>query len=268
MRCEPALIAAAAPLNAGPGASVAAEPLELIDVTLPFVTAPGAAPGWGILAGPESVGQQRFSLPGFSVSVLRRDDLLELDFQCFNLALEGGGSPPQLVQKDSGQPAFLVAQFNSPQNIAEQVSLEAFPDTTPPHQAPPSGSNPPDPQSLSAETPDPPGAVQTRAAGPSRLAFQLPSGTTAVPYSLDGLLNWVALQQSIVPVAAVPDTHQEDPNQQIVPRPQAPAQAPQIQQPTATETGIEAPWRLFLSPQLLWRVGAFPTLVTLSAIRN
>ena len=265
VRCEPALIAAAAPLNAGPGASVAAEPLELIDVTLPFVTAPGAAPGWGILAGPESVGQQRFSLPGFSVSVLRRDDLLALDFQCFNLALEGGGgSPPQLVQKDSGQPAFLVAQFNSPQNIAEQAYLEAFPDTTPPHQAPPSGSNPPDPQSLSAETPDPPGAVQTRAAGPSRLAFQLPSGTTAVPYSLDGLLNWVALQQSIVPVAAVPDTHQEDPNQQIVPRPQAPAQAPQIQQPTATETGIEAPWRLFLSPNYSGAWAHSPTPVTLS----
>ena len=197
--------------------------------------------------------------------MLRRDDLLALDFQCFNLALEGGGgSPPQLVQKDSAQPAFLVAQFNSPQNIAEQAYLEACADTTPPHQPPPSGSNPPDPQSLQPETPDSPGAVQTRAAGPSRLAFQLPSGTTAVPYSLDGLLNWVALQQSIVPVAAVPDTRQEDPNQQIVPRPQAPAQTPQIQQPTATETAIEAPWRLFLSPNYSGAWAHSSTPVTLS----
>ena len=34
----------------------------------------------------------------------------------------------------------------------------------------------------------------------------------------------------------------------IVPQPKAPAQTPQIQQPAATETAIEAPWRLFLSP--------------------
>ena len=76
LRCEPALISAAAPLGAGSGASVAAEPFELIGVTLPFVPAPGSAPGWGIIAGPGGAGQPRFSLPDFNVSVLRRDDLL------------------------------------------------------------------------------------------------------------------------------------------------------------------------------------------------
>jgi hypothetical protein len=259
LRCEPALIAAAAPLGAAPGASVAAIPLKL-DVTLPFVTAPGTAPGWGIVAGPEIAGQRRFSLPDFNVSVLRRDDLLALDFQCFNLALEGGGgNPPQLVCKDPTQPAFLVAQFNSPQNIAEQAYLEAFADTTPPHQPPPPGT---DPQSLPDETPGSAGfplIAQARAAGPSRLAFQLPPGTTALPYSLDGLLNWVALQQSVVPVAQVPD-----PNQKGVPQPPAPAQTPQIQQPAQTETAIEAPWRLFLSPNYsgAWAHSATP--VTLS----
>ncbi len=212
LRCEPALIAAAAPLDAGSGAAVAADPLVLTDATLPFVTTPGTTPGWGIVAGAEVTGRRRFSLPDFSVSVLRRDDLLALDFQCFNLALEGGGGkPPQLVQKDSTQPAFLVAQFNTPQNIAEQAYLEAFADTTPPHQPPPGN----DPQSLPEEKPDAPGLVKTRAAGPSRLAFQLPSGTTAVPYSLEGLLNWVALQQSVVEVAKVPDSNQADPNPEV-----------------------------------------------------
>jgi hypothetical protein len=265
LRCEPALILAAAPLGSASDVGVAAEPLELIGATLPFVTAPGTTPGWGVVAGPGSAGQQQFSLPNFSVSVLRRDDLLALDFEFFNLALEGGGGKsPQLVRKDSTQPAFLVAQFNSPQNIAEQSYLEEVDDTTPKHQAPPSGTNPPDPQSFSAEKPDPAGNVQTRAAGPSRLAFQLPPETTALPYCLEALLNWVALQQSVVPVAAVPDTHQEDPDQQIVPRPQAPTQAAQIREPGATETGIEAPWRLLLSPNYSGAWAHSSTPVTLS----
>ena len=93
------------------------------------------------------------------------------------------------MRKDSTQPAFLVAQFNSPQNIAEQAYLEDYKD--------PKGQ-------IIKEPPDSAGKVQTRAAGPSRLAFQLPSETTALPYSPDALLNWVVLQQSIVPVAAVP----------------------------------------------------------------
>ena len=142
-----------------------------------------------------------------------------------------------------------MAQFNSPQNIAEQAYLEDYKD--------PKGQ-------IIKEPPDPAGKVQTRAAGPSRLAFQLPSETTALPYSLDALLNWVVLQQSVVPVAAVPDTHQEDPDQQIVPRPQAPAQAPQIREPGATETGIEAPWRLLLSPNYSGAWAHSSTPVTLS----
>lgn len=250
LQCAPALLAAAAPLTSVPGQRVATEPLELIDVTLPFVTAPGVTPGWGVLAGSDVAGRRRFSLPDFSVSLLRSDDLLALDFHCFNLALEGGGGkPPLLVRKDSAQPAFLVAQFNSPQNIAEQAYLEAY--------------NDPKAQ-LSGETPDAPGVVQTRAAGPSRLAFQLPPGLTALPYSLDGLLNWVALEQSVVPVAAVPDSDQEDPKQVIVPQPQAPAQPPQIRQPLATETGIEAPWRLLLSPNYSGAWAHSSTPVTLS----
>ena len=139
---------------------------------------------------------------GFSVSMLRRDDLLALDFLFFNLALEaGGGNPPQIVRKDPSQPSYLVARFNSPQNIAEQAYLEEFPDTGG-HPAPPGGNL----QNFGAETPgtgsDFPPIAQTRAAGPSRLAFRLPTGTDALPFSLDDLLSWAKLEQSVVPVAA------------------------------------------------------------------
>jgi hypothetical protein len=101
LRCAPELIAAAAPLRSGLGGNLAAEPMEILGAVLPFVTTPGPAPGWGVIAGPEVPGRRRLSLPDFSVSVVRREDLLALDFFFFNLALEaGGGSPPQLVRKN------------------------------------------------------------------------------------------------------------------------------------------------------------------------
>jgi hypothetical protein len=260
LRCAPELIAAAAPLNAAAGSTLATEPIELINAVLPFVTAPGPSPGWGIIAGPEIAGQRRFSLPDFALSLLRREDLLALDFRCFNLAFEGGGgNQPQLVEKNPSQPAYLVAQFDSPQNIAEQAYLEASPDTTPPHIPPPPGT---DPQSLADETPGTGGfpvIAQTRAAGPSQLAFQLPAGTTSLAYSIESLLNWVALEQSVVPVAQAPD-----PNQTGVPQPPRPPQAPQIRPPGPTETAIEAPWRLFLSPNYSGAWAHSPEAVTLS----
>ena len=206
--CAPELIAAAAPVDAKPGSTVSAEPMEILNAVLPFVTAPGPTPGWGIVAGPDVPGQRRFSLPDFKVSLLRREDLLALEFGFFNLALEaGGGTPPQLVRKDANQPAYLVAQFDSPQNVAEQAYLEAYPATAG-HHAPPGGN----PESLTEEvpgsSPDFPAIAQTRAAGPSRLAFRYPTGTNQLPYSLAGLLNWVSLEQSVVPVAAAPDPNQ------------------------------------------------------------
>jgi hypothetical protein len=260
VRCEPELIAAAAPMTSGPGSSLAAEPMEIIGSTLPFVVSPGPAPGWGIIAGPEVPGSRRLSLPNFSVSVLRREDLLALDFLFFNLALEaGGGSPPQLVPKDPTQPSYLVARFNSPQNIAEQAYLEFTPDTVPPHPPPPGGG----PQSLLEEkpgsTPALPLVAQARAAGPSRLAFRFPADTSSLPYSLENLLNWVNLEQSVVPVAQMPDA-----NQTGVPEPAPIKPPPTISEPAATQTAIEAPWRLYLSPNYSGTWAHSPTPVTLS----
>jgi hypothetical protein len=257
VRCQPALLVAAAPLVSGLGGNLATEPVTLpIPTLLPIVSAPGPAPGWGIIAGPEVPGGRRISLPDFRVNVVRREDLLSLDFLFFNLALEaGGGNPPQVVRKDKTQPAYLVAQFDGPQNIAEQAYFEAY--TDPAGHPPPPGSKPSD-QNLTAEVPGSPGLPlpsQARAAGPSRLAFRLPSGTNVLPYSLDSLLDWVSLEQSVVPVAQAPD-----PNQPGVPEPPPITPPPAIRAPAATETGIEAPWRLFLSPNYsgAWAHSASP----------
>src|SRR5206468_4504749 len=137
LRCAPALLRAAAPMSSGPDENLVSQPLPITGSLLPFVVSPGPAPGWGIIVGPEVPGQRRMSLPDFSVSVVRREDLLALDFLSFNLALEaGGGNPPNLVRKDPSQPCYLVAQFASPKNIAEQAYFEFSRDTSPPHPPP------------------------------------------------------------------------------------------------------------------------------------
>ena len=207
VRCEPGLLSAAAPLAVSSGATVATRPLPLASgQVLPIVKAAGATPGWGVIAG-SVTGQPRLSLPDFAVAVLRREDLLSLDFLFFNLALEGGGGTvPQFKLKDTTQPAYLVARFDAPQNIAEQAFLEADP---------PFNENPTQPP------------VQSLAAGPSHLAFKLPDGSTGLSYSLDSLLDWVKLTQNVI------DTK--------------PLKV--LRQPLITETSIESPWRLFISPE-------------------
>ena len=177
------------------------------------------------------------------MAVIRREDLLSLDFFFYNLALEaGGGNPPHLVRKDPNphQPAYMVVQFDAPQNIAEQAYLETYADPLG-HPVPPGSTG----QNLTEEKPGSQGfdlPSQTRAAGPTRLALRLPSGKDALPFTLRDLLNWVALEPSIVPVAEAPD-----PDQTGVPLP-PPIAPPVIRAPLPTETAIEAPWRLFLSP--------------------
>jgi hypothetical protein len=240
IRCTPALIALAAPLSAHTGENLATQPVPpRVPTLVPFVTAPGAAPGWGVIAGPEAPGQRRLSVPDFGVSLVRREDLLSLDLLFYNLAVEaGGGNPPQLVVQDATQPAYLAVRFDDPQNIAEQAYVEGYSDPK---------------NSLTADTFPPALPTQTLAAGPSRLVFQLSSNS--VPYALDSLLDWVQLQQSVVPVA-LPDPVLPIPpvlekaivSPGIVHPPFPPPPPPQIRPPADTETAIEAPWHLFLSP--------------------
>jgi hypothetical protein len=209
--CAPVLVAAAAPL----AGDLAAKPLPLSGTArLNFVAQPGAAPGWGVLATADVSGQPKLSLPEFAVGLLRRDDLLSLEFAFTNLALEGGGGvSPRLVLIDAANPGFVKVRFNAPQNIAEQAFLEtALP---PPVTAPP---------------------VQALAAGPSTLVFGLGAGVHSVDYTIDTLLDWKAFDLNVSQAASLPDP------------PPPPASAPAPAPPQDTETAIEAPWHLFISP--------------------
>ena len=262
VNCAPSLLMVAAPLA---GDKAATKPLPLtVQTPLPIVTAPGAVPGWGLIAGTPPAGVPRMSLPDFSVAMIRREDLLSLEFLFFNMALEGGGgTAAKLVQKVATDQARMVVRFNAPQNIAEQAFFE---------------------NGLTSETPTPP-PVRNLAAGPSRLAFQLADGMTSIAYTIEALLDWAKLLPSVAPVA-LPEpelieappagplpvrtasieqtaarlgTISVDPSsvfttidfgvEGIINRPPL-GLTPRIREPLPTETAIESPWHLFLSPDI------------------
>jgi len=70
--------------------------------------------------------------------------------------------------------------------------------------------------------------VASRAARPSRLAFRLTPGTNEIDYTLDSLLSWRQFDAAVVPLE----------------RPWR-----QIHEPGPTETSIEFPYRIKLSPE-------------------
>lgn len=163
-------------------------------------------------------------LASYRTSVLRPRDLLALDFEFINLDLVVSGRGAMLLARDASQDSIVVVHF-PPQHVAEEAFFRTLSgDTAHGHE----------------KTTPPP--VKSRLSGPSRLAFTLPKAA-GYPYTLKWLLDWSEWQPRLVPVAQVPEGA----------FPQAPV--PEIRRPRATETAIEVPYRLFLSPLAdgVWR---------------
>ncbi|HEY0878483.1 MAG TPA: hypothetical protein VGE10_08510 [Zeimonas sp.] len=167
----------------------------------------------------------------FSIEITRPDDLLRLRVEGRNLRVDRPQSGnASIVVDDVGQPAFLVVRF-PPQAIAESAYYEAAvftPDSDAPNPTPPP---------TTIETPGAPGTVAARIAHGSRLVFQVPADAR-IPFTIDALLDWSELDASVSRIAAIgPD-----------PKPDEIAAAPAIARPTDTETAIELPYRLIVSP--------------------
>jgi hypothetical protein len=164
------------------------------------------------------------------IRLLRPDDLLNLEVEWVNLDLDASDpAHPALVPLDAAQPAYLIVVF-PPQTIAETAFFEASP--LDPPLAP--GEPPPDPA-------QPPSyGVRARIGGPTRLVFRIdPTPTTRIPYSLQSLMRWSAFALNVSPIANMPPT----PTQA-----QVDAAPRLIVEPAATETAIELPYKLLLSP--------------------
>jgi hypothetical protein len=119
----------------------------------------------------------RFTLiRSFSAWARRRDDLLSIRFDFYNLLVDASDpANPRLVRKPNTAFAYVVAVF-WPQNVGEQAFDES--------------KGPPD---------DPP--VQSILTRESRLAFLVPDGTTSIPFRLEELLRWTSFKPNVVPVA-------------------------------------------------------------------
>jgi hypothetical protein len=158
-----------------------------------------------------------------SFELLRPDDLVFLRIDAHNLGLDTSNpADPRLTIADAGQPALLVVFFQ-PQSITEKAYFETAANVA--------ANPPPLPPSNAAGDPlDPAGGVPAIIAGPSRLVFRLAAGITSLPFSTEGLLDFSRLEMV---VSATADGH---------------AAPPPLTAPAPTETALELPYRLILSP--------------------
>ena len=178
--------------------------------------------------------------PALRFELIRPDDLLNLQVEVVNLRLDASTPhEPALVVDDTSAPAALIVTL-PPQAIAERAYFEAavLPGAvTDPDPSPPPRTDPDAGKTL-RDPLDPPGASGLAAmAQPSRLVFAVPSDAR-VPYTTSGVLDWSQLTLAVSPIAAIPPD----------PSPEQIAAAPSIQPPTPTETALELPYRLVISP--------------------
>ena len=168
----------------------------------------------------------------FSFEVIRPDDLLRLHMEARNLRIDRPqGQAPALVVEDADQPAFLIVHFQ-PQAIAEGGYYEA---TILQADVPPDAEPQPPPTTIG--TVDPPGKTPVRIGRGSRLAFKVPA-EGRIPFTVEGVLDWSGLALSVNGIAAIGPA----------PTPAEIAAAPAIARPRDTETALELPYRLIVSP--------------------
>ena len=175
----------------------------------------------------------------FIVRVLRPEDLLELLFEFVSVSFTPpqGNTPGKIV----GQTVSYVVVYFQPQHIAEEAFFETAEGVV-------------DPDDPNSEFPSPPGNVRSILSGPSRLVFRLPANTT-IEYSLAGLLDALTqLTLSVSPLLTYGPNTGCGPLDQLLRQLKLP-KPPIIGFPQATQTAIETPYRLILSPDnfSLWQ---------------
>ncbi|MCP4674802.1 MAG: hypothetical protein GY854_04670 [Deltaproteobacteria bacterium] len=124
-----------------------------------------AAPGrFGLPSRQIIGGFKKWLSRAWSVEAVRKTDLLALEFTFFNLRLKEDGSALEL--RNAARPGYIAVTFPS-QHILEQAVDENNPDSAP-H------------------------IVQSRLSGPSRVVFKVLQETPEIPYSLEGLLQAIS----------------------------------------------------------------------------
>ena len=156
---------------------------------------------------------------GQGARIVRARDFFVCELEFVGLAVQGSVPTRRLALDGSGAHPIVVVHLPA-QHVAEQAFLEE----RPPHERV---------------------LVQSRAAGPSRVAFRIDPGALPVDYKLETILALLAQSRLAVPASAA--------------RGSAPSgclsllgyffSAPALAEPGAAETAIELPFRLILSPE-------------------
>ena len=172
------------------------------------------------------------------IDLLRPDDLLNLHIEGENLRLDADASDgPALVLEDPSTPGYLIVTF-PPQTVVEEAVYESSQTLPPPLPPPPTKETGDLNTKHPPETP-PTLPMRSRIGGASRLVFRIPAGSQqSIPYDIEGLLDWSALELNVSALADVP----------AEPTAAQRNNAPAIAKPGPRDTAIELPYRLILSP--------------------
>jgi hypothetical protein len=220
VRCTPAVLRLSVPVPgaiAAPAAAVAGTHLTFVASGLAPASTPHAAQM--VLSDHPTDAFARFTLINPRFAVVRPDDLLALTFEFMNMAIAVvKGKPPSVVPRSAKLQPYLAVHIQG-QNIAEQAIYQVIP--------PPGPGN-------TGEFPEgqPFFPLGKRLADESRLVFALPSGFKSMPLTLEALLDWSQLTPSVPPTALPAGEFTKAP----------------VAAPLSTETSLEIPWRLKISP--------------------
>ena len=131
-----------------------------------------------------------------TISAIRPEDLVKIDFDFKNLVLQKSGAQTVLA-RDKGGPGYIIATL-PPQNIAEKAFYETAEGCKQTQKE--KDSDRPDYPGGSQTPENPP--ISSRISGPSRLVFIVPGSSKPIPFTLESLLKACSELQLSVSVNA------------------------------------------------------------------
>jgi hypothetical protein len=170
-----------------------------------------------------------------TLSLLRPDDLVNLKIEAVGLQLDASNpQQPTLAPVDPANPTLLIVRF-PPQTIVEEAFYEQGGEEQEQKTDPAVDVERKDDPPAQVPAPAPAGQVPSRFGGETRVVLRVPPGV-AVPYTIEGLLDWSAFELVVAPIA------------DVLPGTPPSVDALGIRAPARTETTLQLPYRLHLSP--------------------
>ena len=193
--------------------------------------------------------------PDFSCNLIRTQDMIMLKFDFVNMKLNARRNYLRKINKKIN--AYMIIHF-PPQNVAEQAFYQSEEGIAFSHN--PNDKNcdidslrimiPFNGNIIDLCLPHPVKGkdqelilpVKARIGGPSRLVFRI--SVERIPFTIQDLLDWKRYELSVVSTALPPDSDISSKRFRKSKR----KRLPKISEPLFTQTAIEAPYRLVISP--------------------